>query len=115
MSHDSIYSNELTSAIEWFRKFLVDEDPKRGHRLVPSLDQANTLCASLKTQLQERLEGHWFPSEPRRGQAHRFDFLLLTLLPRLVFLLSLQGARRLHLILSRSIIVFTSYVGQFGP
>ena len=71
MSNQPSYEEELLAAIGWWRKFLSEDDGKRGFRVLPTPEQVEAICASLEAQLRERFDGHWFPQEPLRGQAYR--------------------------------------------
>jgi len=58
-----VYAGEVASAAKWWASSM------RQHDL--SQQELNTFEQALRTGMEARCDGHWYPSDPRRGSGHR--------------------------------------------
>ncbi len=69
------FAGEVASAAKWWATSM------RQHDL--SQQELNTFEQALRTGMEARCDGHWYPSDPRRGSGHRSVVNDLTIDPLL--------------------------------
>jgi hypothetical protein len=70
-----LYAGEVASAAKWWASRM------RQHDL--SQQELNTFEQALRIGIEARCDGHWYPSDPRRGSGHRSVVNDLTIDPLL--------------------------------
>eukprot|EP00291_Cryptomonas_curvata_P009968 CAMPEP_0172187510 /NCGR_PEP_ID=MMETSP1050-20130122/21386_1 /TAXON_ID=233186 /ORGANISM="Cryptomonas curvata, Strain CCAP979/52" /LENGTH=147 /DNA_ID=CAMNT_0012861857 /DNA_START=501 /DNA_END=944 /DNA_ORIENTATION=- len=70
-----LYAGEVASAAKWWASRM------RQHDL--SQQELNTFEQALRIGMEARCDGHWYPSDPRRGSGHRSVVNDLTIDPLL--------------------------------
>lgn len=70
---------EVQSAVSWWTRQIEGSGKLDGHTI-------SSFESQLQTLLMDKVAGHWWPAEPRRGQGHRY----LISLPSLEYFVKLE-------------------------